>query len=80
MNVIIEIRNVDYDEETNEGYVEALIEEYPNVEEVPGEEGYDIHLYGATFSLEEEEKIPTDTEELCLFFEELGLNWSLVTP
>jgi hypothetical protein len=80
MNVIIEIRNIDYDEESNEGYVEALIEDYTNVEENIPEEGYEVNLFGANFSLDEDETIPTDPDERCLFFEELNLNWSLVTP
>ena len=79
MNVVIEIRCFDYDEQTNEGYVEALIEDYVTIEDDLPEEGYDVGLFCANFSLDEEEQIPEDPDELCLFFDELNLNWKLVT-
>jgi hypothetical protein len=81
MNVIIEVKVVDYDKESNEGYVEALIEDYTNIKEDNEEvEGFPVDLFYANFSLSEEETIPEDHEELCIFFEELDLRWKPVTP
>lgn len=80
MNVIIEVKKIDYDKNSNEGYVEAFIEDYtylPNNNE--GVEGFPINFYYSTFSLEEDENIPSDPDEQCIFFEDLNLKWTLMT-
>lgn len=81
MNVIIGVKVVDYDKESNEGYVEAFIEDYTNIkEDNEGIEGFPVDLFYSNFSLSEDEVIPEDSEELCIFFEELDLHWKPVTP
>jgi hypothetical protein len=79
MDVIIEIRKIEYDKETNEGYVEALIEDYTVDEGDEEFQGYPVDLCWANFTLDSEEDIPEDPEEKCIFFEELGLNWNYDT-
>lgn len=80
MNVIIGINKVDYDPQSNEGYVEAFIEDYTTIKESDEIEGFPVDLCWANFSLDPDESLPEDSEELCMFFEELNLNWKFVTP
>lgn len=80
MNVIIGINKVDYDDQSNEGYVEAFIEDYTTIKESDEIEAFPVDLYWANFSLDPNETLPEDREELCMFFEELNLNWKFVTP
>jgi hypothetical protein len=78
MNVIIEVKTLDYNPESNDGYVEVLIEDYTNIKEDDGIEGYPINLFSANFTLNSTETLPSDPEELCMFFEELDLDWKLM--
>jgi hypothetical protein len=80
MNVIIGIKKLDYDQDENVGYAEAFIEDYTTANDSSEIEGFPVDLYWANFSLKSDEVIPEDPEELCIFFEELDLNWKYVTP
>jgi hypothetical protein len=80
MNVIIGVKMLNYEPTSNEGYAQVFIEDYTYVKEDDEIEGFPVDLFEANFSLKQDEILPEDPEELCIFFEELNLKWTPVTP
>lgn len=79
-NVVIEVVDFKYDQETNKGFVTAVIEDFsvarPATYEDPCEMG--PALCESEFELSEDDEIPTDENELEIFFQDLNLDWKEV--